>query len=79
MCDYQELMMGFIMADMSAMLTQQLKSRIQAGDYKPEASLVADAMLRRRSVRELLTGAAAAAVTSAGRSHAPAEQRRQAA
>jgi hypothetical protein len=67
------------MADMSPMLTQQLKSRIQAGNYKPEASLVAEAMLRRRSVRELLTAGPGSPVTSVGRSHAPAAARRQAA
>lgn len=66
------------MADMTPMLTQQLKSRIEAGTYRPEAGLVAEAMLRRRSVRELLTGPAEM-VTPVGRSHAPAEHRRQAA
>ncbi len=37
------------------MQAQELKSMVAAGDYKPQPALVADAMLRRRSVRELLT------------------------
>ena len=37
------------------MQAQQLKSLVEAGTYKPEPSLIADAMLSRRSVRELLT------------------------
>ena len=38
------------------MATEQLKSMIEEGRYKPEPALVAEAMLSRRSVRELLTG-----------------------
>lgn len=37
------------------MQAQQLKSMVETGSYKPEPALIADAMLRRRSVRELLT------------------------
>jgi hypothetical protein len=37
------------------MATEQLKSMIEAGQYKPNPALVAEAMLSRRSVRELLT------------------------
>jgi hypothetical protein len=37
------------------MQAQELKSMVETGSYKPEPALVADAMLRRRSVRELLT------------------------
>ena len=37
------------------MQAQELKSMVETGIYKPEPALVADAMLRRRSVRELLT------------------------
>lgn len=37
------------------MQAQQLKSLVDAGAYKPEPALIADAMLSRRSVRELLT------------------------
>jgi len=37
------------------MYAQQLKTMVKSGHYKPEPSLVADAMLSRRSVRELLT------------------------
>jgi hypothetical protein len=37
------------------MATEQLKRMIEAGEYKPNPALVAEAMLSRRSVRELLT------------------------
>lgn len=37
------------------MYAQELKTMVKSGDYKPEPALVADAMLSRRSVRELLT------------------------
>ncbi len=37
------------------MATEQLKSMVEEGRYKPNPALVAEAMLSRRSVRELLT------------------------
>lgn len=37
------------------MATEQLKSMIKAGRYRPDPALVAEAMLSRRAVRELLT------------------------
>ncbi len=37
------------------MATEQLKSMVEAGRYKPDPALVAEAMLSRRGVRELLT------------------------
>jgi hypothetical protein len=37
------------------MQPRQLKTLVQSGHYKPEPSLIADAMLQRRGVRELLT------------------------
>lgn len=77
MCDYQELMISCTMTDMGHMLSKQLRDRVEAGEYKPEPSLVAEAMLRRRGVRELLT--AAPTVTQVGRSRVPSETRRQAA
>jgi hypothetical protein len=40
---------------------QQLKSLVESGSYRPEPELVARAMLRRRGVRALLTGAAISA------------------
>ena len=36
------------------MQPRQLKSLVETGHYKPEPSLIADAMLQRRGVRELL-------------------------
>jgi hypothetical protein len=42
-------------ADMGDMANEQLKSMVAAGLYKPNPALVAEAMLSRQSVRELLT------------------------
>lgn len=36
---------------------RHLKSLVESGNYRPEPQLVACAMLRRRGVRALLTGA----------------------
>jgi hypothetical protein len=46
------------------MQPRQLKSLVETGHYKPEPSLIADAMLQRRGVRALLVSPA---VTSTGR------------
>jgi len=48
------------------MQTNQLKTMVETGHYKPEPALVADAMLQRRGVRELLMQGAAS-FSSAGR------------
>lgn len=37
------------------MQAQELKNLVETGHYKPDPSRVAEAMLRRRAVRELLT------------------------
>lgn len=42
------------------MQTQELKSLVEAGHYKPDPSLIASAMLQRRGVRELLVGGGSA-------------------
>jgi hypothetical protein len=58
MCEYQELriwLSGPIMIA-KAMQTQELKSLVETGAYKPDPAQVATAMLSRRGVRELLTG-----------------------
>lgn len=49
------------------MQRQELKSLVESGAYKPDPPRIADAMLRRRGVRELLTGAY---VSSTGAGHA---------
>ena len=54
----------------------QLKSLVERGDYHPEPELVARAMLRRRGVRALLTGAP---LSPPGRILRPAESPRRAA
>lgn len=41
------------------MEAQELKSLVESGNYKPDPSQIAVAMLRRRGVRELLTGVSA--------------------
>ena len=56
------------------MKATELKNLVEAGSYKPDPSRVATAMLRRRGVRELLTGAYAA-----DRSHGSAQLHHRAA
>ena len=58
------------------MKATELKNLVEAGGYKPDPSRVANAMLRRRGVRELLTGAYADA---AGRSRHSAQLHHRAA
>ena len=41
-------------ADRRAMQSEQLKSLVETGNYRPKPALIAEAMLRRRGVRELL-------------------------
>ncbi len=59
------------------MQPRQLKRLIETGHYRPEPELVADAMLQRRSVRELLT--AGVSMGAAGRTQSPSTAPRQAA
>ncbi len=58
------------------MQQRQLKSLVENGQYQPVPVLIAEAMLRRRGVRTLLTGAS---ISSADRSPSPQAARRQAA
>lgn len=46
---------------------QQLKTLIAAGTYRPEPAEVAQAMLRRRAVRDLLVGVPAAGADGHGK------------
>jgi hypothetical protein len=62
---------------MAKMERRQLKTLIETGDYRLEPARVAQAMLRRRAVRELLIGPAA--LGEAGRIHRAPSSRRQAA
>jgi len=55
MCDYPELRSLGLESIRNSMQAQELKTLVEAGDYKPDPSQVAIAMLRRRGVRELLT------------------------
>jgi hypothetical protein len=57
---------------------QEIKSLVESGHYKPDPSRVAMAMLRRRSVRELLT-ADNPALSRAGRTPPGPESPRRAA
>jgi hypothetical protein len=53
-----------------AMQPQELKSLVESGAYKPDPAQIANAMLSRRGVRELLTGIHATAPQN-GRSPQP--------
>jgi hypothetical protein len=55
MCDYRELRISDREPIMRAMHTEELKSLVESGGYKPDPSRIASAMLNRRGVRELLT------------------------
>jgi hypothetical protein len=59
-----------------SMKATELKNLVEAGSYKPDPSRVANAMLRRRGVRELLTGAYAG---GADRTHGSAQLHHRAA
>jgi hypothetical protein len=51
------------------MQQEQLKSLVETGNYRPKPALIADAMLRRRGVRELLA-AEVPTLNPSGRNHA---------
>lgn len=64
------------------MLSQQLKTQVEAGVYRPDPALIAEAMLQRPSVRDLLAPAAMAMapdLTRAGQTPRPPEAPRRAA
>ena len=63
---------------MDPMQSQELKSLVDAGLYKPDPALVAGAMLSRRGVRDLLTAAGGCA-GRADRTQPPPAAPRQAA
>ena len=54
MCDYPELRIPNVVADRRVMQHERLKSLVETGNYRPKPELIAEAMLRRRGVRELL-------------------------
>ncbi len=60
------------------MQQQDLKSLVEAGNYKPDPSQVAVAMLQRRGVRELLIGVAPG-LNGAGQTRSVSQSPRQAA
>jgi hypothetical protein len=52
------------------MQSERLKSLVETGNYRPKPALIAEAMLRRRGVRELLGDEhERPSLNSAGRSH----------
>lgn len=57
---------------------QQLKSMVEDGHYKAEPAQVAEAMLRRRGVRELLIGGATPLKRADRSPQLPAARRRAA-
>lgn len=60
------------------MQSQELKSLVESGHYKPDPARVAAAMLQRRGVRELLVGGGDP-FSAAGRTPPDSESPRQAA
>jgi hypothetical protein len=68
MCDYPELRIGARWADMGDMQQERLKSLVETGNYRPKPALIAEAMLRRRGVRELLADETVA-LNSGGQTH----------
>jgi hypothetical protein len=52
---------------MRAMQSERLKSLVQTGNYRPKPALIAEAMLRRRGVRELLANEPPVGLSSIGR------------
>ncbi len=64
---------------MEAMQAQELKTLVDSGLYKPDPSLIADAMLSRRGVRELLNPSEPRISPRAGRTRPPSAAPRQAA
>jgi hypothetical protein len=56
---------------MTRMASQELKELVQLGLYKPNPPAIADAMLRRRGVRELLTGPQVSSAGGRSRSSEP--------
>jgi hypothetical protein len=54
---------------MRAMQPERLKSLVQTGNYRPKPALIAEAMLRRRGVRELLANEPSVGITAIGRTH----------
>ena len=83
MCEYQVLRIWASGPIKRSMEAQQLKSLVAAGSYRPDPAQIAEAMLQRRGVRELLTGELSADVRITalrdGRAHVPAEARPRAA
>ena len=59
------------------MQAQEIKRRVEAGDYKPDPSLIAAAMLERRGIRELLSFSGPS-IGAVGRSHGRATIRHRA-
>jgi hypothetical protein len=78
MCEYQELRGLAAGADSKVQMNgQQLKTLVESGHYQPQPERIAQAMLRRRAVRELLIGGGS--FRPAGRIRPVGESPRQAA
>ncbi len=67
MCDYPELRSRATEPIRKSMQAQELKALVESGNYKPDPSQIATAMLARRGVRELFALPTPAA-TGVGRS-----------
>jgi hypothetical protein len=78
MCEYPELRIWGTGPIKGAMQSQEIKSLVESGHYKPDPSRIAAAMLQRRGVRELLIGDRPA-LSRAGRTPSPPQSPRRAA
>jgi uncharacterized protein YjiS (DUF1127 family) len=78
MCDYPKLRSAAGEPIRKSMQVLELKQLVESGNYKPDPSQIANAMLQRRGVRELLV-LSDPAISRVGRSHSPAGFPRRAA
>lgn len=78
MCEYQELRSRAVEPIRKSMQAQELKALVESGNYKPDPSQIANAMLARRGVRELFA-LPTPATTGVGRSRSHAGFPRRAA
>ena len=62
MCDYPKLRSHAAEPIRKPMQAQELKALVESGNYKPDPSQIAAAMLQRRGVRELFALPSASAV-----------------
>jgi hypothetical protein len=75
MCDYPKLRYAVVEPIRKPMQAQELKALVESGNYKPDPSRIASAMLARRGVRELFALPSPASSAGRSRSHSGAPRR----